>query len=510
MFGDDNNDSGDIDALNSILFWEDDDENAVASSVEATNNALAQREHPMQQQLPQQVPGFQYPNWTMPYGQYFPDMSTMPTLQHSSGLQGGLLNPSPVVQTPRRSHPAPPTAPTLTHQHGASMLGAQCTQAATLPPALFSKGKPIVSSDEGAKGKNVSTEDKAKANRDRNREHARNTRLRKKQYLETLKKSLTELGKERDLLVNDRAVAATLMAETTKIRTEVLLSFLALRSEYKINRELWSRVLDESGFQCVLPVTPYRSFRCSEVQVSKCQRMILGIDGMIADTASMHVMMSSIVDRKVAPDGEIKFRYTLVTEESVIAGHQIMARWQLTTLNAVQCGARCEVSKKGMLCVKFNSAHRIVALELMFDVMAFMLQLKQSTGKNLFSVIPNTVQTCNRVFDEPMVLTLSERPYTIVQVNSKWEEMTGYKADEVIGKKSCRILQGPNTDLDKVAKLMLNVRFKLPDTAKLLNYTKDGNMFWNYLYLYPQSTDSKITHYLGLSSHFEPIQIDPE
>jgi len=180
----------------------------------------------------------------------------------------------------------------------------------------------------------------------------------------------------------------------------------------------------------------------------------------------------------------------------------------MTTLNAVQCGARSEVSKKGMLCVKFNSAHRIVALELMFDVMAFMLQLKQSTGKNLFSVIPNTVQTCNRRFYEPMVLTLSERPYTIVQVNSKWEEMTGYKADVVVGKKSCRILQGPNTDSDRVAKLMLNIRFTLPDSTRLLNYTKDGNMFWNYLYLYPLSTDSKITHYLGLSSHFEPIQTE--
>ena len=47
-------------------------------------------------------------------------------------------------------------------------------------------------------------DNQAKANRDRNREHARNTRLRKKAYLEKLKTTVDELCRERDTLVSER------------------------------------------------------------------------------------------------------------------------------------------------------------------------------------------------------------------------------------------------------------------------------------------------------------------
>lgn len=350
---------------------------------------------------------------------------------------------------------------------------------------------------------NMSAEEKAKANRDRNREHARNTRLRKKAYLEKLKTTVDELCRERDTLVSERAGAANILVEMHNTRTEVLMSFFALRSANEKRRELWSSILDESCFTCVLPVTPYRSFPASEVQVSKCQRTILGIDGMMADTASLHVLLNSLVDRSRFPNGTIVFRYTLVTEEAVIAGNQIMARWVMSTLNATQCGARMEVAKQGMLCCKFNSAHKIIGLELMFDVMALMLQLKQAAGSETFSVIPNTVQTCQRNFDKPMVMTLADEPYTIVQVNKLWEEMTGYQAEEVVGKTSIRILEGEETDPNAVEVLMNEIRFKRPASALIVNCKKTGERFRNFFLAYPLSTDSRITHYLHLSTHVD-------
>mmetsp|Transcript_89986 Transcript_89986/g.176174 ORF Transcript_89986/g.176174 Transcript_89986/m.176174 type:complete len:853 (+) Transcript_89986:78-2636(+) len=349
----------------------------------------------------------------------------------------------------------------------------------------------------------LSPEEKARANRDRNREHARNTRLRKKAYLEKLKTTVDELCRERDTLVSERAGAATILVEMHNTRTEVLMSFFALRSANEKRRELWASILDESCFACVMPVTPYRSFPASEVQVSKCQRTILGIDGMMSDTSSLHVLLNSLVDRSRFPDATIVFRYTLVTEEAVVAGNQMMARWVMTTLNATQCGARMEVAKQGMLCCKFNSAHKIIGLELMFDVMALMLQLKQAAGSDTFSVIPNTVQTCQRSFDKPMVMTLAEEPYTIVQVNKLWEEMTGYKAEEVVGKASCRLLEGEDTEAAAVESLMSEVRFKRPASAMIIRYKKNGERFQDFFHAYPLSTDSRITHYLFLSSHIQ-------
>lgn len=51
-----------------------------------------------------------------------------------------------------------------------------------------------VATDAGAQDKDET--DKVKANRDRNREHARNTRLRKKAYVERLKHTVQELSTE--------------------------------------------------------------------------------------------------------------------------------------------------------------------------------------------------------------------------------------------------------------------------------------------------------------------------
>lgn len=351
--------------------------------------------------------------------------------------------------------------------------------------------------------------EKAKANRDRNREHARNTRLRKKEYLERLKTTVDDLCRERDTLVSERAGAANLLVEMHNTRTEVLMSFFALRSSNEKRRKLWSSILDESCFNCVMPVTPYRSFPASEVQVSKCQRTVFGIDGMMADTASIHVLFDSLVDRFKHPYGKVDFRYTLVTEDAVVAGNQVMARWAMTTLNAVDCGARMEVAKQGMLCCKFNSAHKIVGVELMFDVMAFMLQLKQAAGSDSFSVIPNTVQTCQRSFDKPMVMTLADAPYTIVQVNKLWEDMTGYTAAEVVGKSSCGILQGPEKDNKPLSEMMQEIRFKRPASATLINFKKTGERFRHFLLTFPLSTDSRITHYVALTCQTDSCVEEP-
>jgi len=352
----------------------------------------------------------------------------------------------------------------------------------------------------------MNPEEKAKANRDRNREHARNTRLRKKAYLEKLKTTVDELCKERDALVSERSGKAHLVVEMHNTRTEVLLTFFSFRSSNEMRRQLWSSILDESCFQCVLPVTPYRSFPASEVQLSKSQRTILGIDGMISDTASLHVLLNSLVNRSLYPEGKIKFRYTLISEDAVVSGNQMMTRWAMTTLNAVENGARVEVSQRGMLCCKFSSAHTIVGLEIMFDAMAFMLQLKQSRGSESFAVIPNTIKTCQRPYAEPMVVTIADSPYTIVQVNHLWENMSEYRSKEVIGKSTPRILQGKETNPKHIEQIMEAVRYRRPCQVAILNYTKSGKKFVNYLSVYPLSTDSKITHFLGLSHHVKFLE----
>ena len=375
----------------------------------------------------------------------------------------------------------------------------------------------------------TTAEERIRFNRERNREHAKNTRIRKKAYVERLKKSVDELCRERDTLLSERSLVSTQMMETHSKRVDVLRSFFALRAGYNscdVRRELWSGILDESSFTCRLPVTPYQSFPSSEVQVSNCQRTIMGVDAMIADAAANYVFLDSIVHRATYPDGRIKCQYTLVTEESVVAGTQLMARWAMSTLNATACGSNTELQQRGMLICKFNAAHKIVSIEIMFDVMAFMLQVKMAMGFDNFNdiVIPNTVQTCGqKVYDYPMVITSSSRPFTIIQVNDRWEKLTGYTRQEVVGNRSCSILQGVksscnnnNDDAESIANrreidlLMGPVLYQRPSCAMMTNYTKSGRRYRQYLSIYPLSTDSNISHYFGLTTFVQWIDNDDD
>jgi PAS domain S-box-containing protein len=139
-----------------------------------------------------------------------------------------------------------------------------------------------------------------------------------------------------------------------------------------------------------------------------------------------------------------------------------------------------------------------------------MLQVKMAMGFENFNdvAIPNTVQTCQKQYDYPMVMTLADRPYTIVQVNERWENLTGYTGAEVVGKRSCSILQGPDTGREDLEHLMSPLLFKRPSCGMLTNYTKNRRRYRSYITLYPLSTDSTVSHYFGLTTFVQ--WIDPE
>ena len=76
-----------------------------------------------------------------------------------------------------------------------------------------------------------------------------------------------------------------------------------------------------------------------------------------------------------------------------------------------------------------------------------------------------------------MMMILSEPPYTIVQVNQAWETMTGYSAEEVVGKVGFPKLTSNKMDEKKVEKLMQEIRFKRPASGCLIQeqQNKDTN-----------------------------------
>mgnify|MGYP001038807693 CR=1 FL=1 len=88
----------------------------------------------------------------------------------------------------------------------------------------------------------------------------------------------------------------------------------------------------------------------------------------------------------------------------------------------------------------------------------------------------------------------------LIYVNAGFERLTGYSADEVLGR-NCRFLQGPGTDRDTLNQLRAALREQREITVQLLNYRKDGTPFWNRLSITPvRDRSGAVTHFIAVQS----------
>lgn len=190
--------------------------------------------------------------------------------------------------------PIPPLPP---HSSTAMQVQVAAAAAAAAAAPLKINGQSSTQQiDDRGKGKKaeLSPQEKARQNRDRNREHARSTRLRKKAYVQKLKELVEGLHAERTEEVRKRRVAIQHLSEVQGVRRAVVRSFLHFHASYESDPRKWSTIV-EDNFWLRQPVTPYRSFRRAEVE-HEC-RISRGIDAMIADSASVSVMVECVGSR---------------------------------------------------------------------------------------------------------------------------------------------------------------------------------------------------------------------
>jgi len=112
--------------------------------------------------------------------------------------------------------------------------------------------------------------------------------------------------------------------------------------------------------------------------------------------------------------------------------------------------------------------------------------------------------TKERAMDEaPVGITVTDPSLPdnpLVYVNRAFEEMTGYTADESLGR-NCRFLQGERTDEDAVAEIAAAVDAEEPVSVELLNYRRDGTPFWNRLDVAPIDDESgEVVYYVGFQT----------
>ncbi|MBN7808850.1 PAS domain-containing protein [Agrobacterium rosae] len=98
----------------------------------------------------------------------------------------------------------------------------------------------------------------------------------------------------------------------------------------------------------------------------------------------------------------------------------------------------------------------------------------------------------------PMVVSDARQPdYPIVLANDAFLALTGYDAEDVLGR-NCRFLQGEATSKLAVAQIRAAVAQQTEATIEILNYKKDGAPFWNQLHISPlQDGAGNVAYYFA-------------
>ena len=98
----------------------------------------------------------------------------------------------------------------------------------------------------------------------------------------------------------------------------------------------------------------------------------------------------------------------------------------------------------------------------------------------------------------PMLVTTGrERGFEIVFVNEAFTALTGYPAEEVLGRNP-RFLQGPQTDPETIAAMRSALDDGRELSVEVLNYRKDGSTFWNGMFMSPvRAADGEISYWFS-------------
>jgi diguanylate cyclase (GGDEF)-like protein/PAS domain S-box-containing protein len=96
--------------------------------------------------------------------------------------------------------------------------------------------------------------------------------------------------------------------------------------------------------------------------------------------------------------------------------------------------------------------------------------------------------------------------WPISYVNEAFEQLTGYRAEEVIGQ-NLKLLQGPETDPETVAEMGAALRAGEECWVTVRNYRHDGSAFWNEVFLMPVPDEAGVVRrYIGIQ-HDETARV---
>jgi len=106
-------------------------------------------------------------------------------------------------------------------------------------------------------------------------------------------------------------------------------------------------------------------------------------------------------------------------------------------------------------------------------------------------------QAVRQSSDGLVVCDASKPGYPLIFANPAFMAMSGYTESELIGN-NCGMLQGPETSAETREEIGRCTRDGLAFSGRILNYRKDGTVFWNRLSISPvKDKRGVLTHFVG-------------
>ena len=138
----------------------------------------------------------------------------------------------------------------------------------------------------------MTEEERAQQSRDRNRKHARNTRLRKKAYVEELKQTLNELVIQRERAASEEQQNRQRELDQREVRFRVIEEFLKLRGRNETDKSRWTAILAPT-FSFSLPLTPFQEMVDSEETKDRIQTLN-GVENLMRDSSNLSTFLQTL------------------------------------------------------------------------------------------------------------------------------------------------------------------------------------------------------------------------
>jgi len=227
-----------------------------------------------------------------------------------------------------------------------------------------------------ARRSNLTPDERARQNRDRNREHARNTRLRKKAYVEELKATLSALVSQRDAAELEKRHTSQRELEQREVRFRVLEEFLKLRGRNEANVARWKAILDLT-FTLTLPVVNFREMvHSNDINHRNAnalhEQVLTGVPEVMNDSALSSAFLQSL--GKQGNSEMITMAHNCDRHNFFMDNCVAMLDWTATTHGASEQGI--ELIVKGNIRAKFCPAsNKLLSVVMSFDTGAIVSQV---------------------------------------------------------------------------------------------------------------------------------------